>query len=175
MSAICSFKYERLQTFCYICGIMGHVDKYCETHFHLPADKIIRKWDDSIPPEGRDSRKKQAERWLRNPTPRGGGRQYRNAQRDSAWAPTAPRPTPVNIQALQVCSGASLQTKKPHLAHLQRDMEEDDIRLETYDDRKRRREHNDHVEVCLTKETMPKPTNSPRQLASPLMGTPLSP
>ncbi|CAN0825978.1 hypothetical protein LINGRAHAP2_LOCUS555 [Linum grandiflorum] len=45
---LCKFRYERLQNFCYIYGIMGHTDKYCEAHFHFPAEQIVRNWDDTI-------------------------------------------------------------------------------------------------------------------------------
>lgn len=29
----CSFKYEKLPTFCFICGVIGHVERNCEIRF----------------------------------------------------------------------------------------------------------------------------------------------
>ncbi|CAN0861312.1 hypothetical protein LINGRAHAP2_LOCUS8168 [Linum grandiflorum] len=66
---LCPLRCERFQTFCYICGIMGHTEKYCEINFRLPAHQITRRWDDSIRAKFRDEKQKLATKWLKNPTP----------------------------------------------------------------------------------------------------------
>ena len=39
------FKYERLPTFCYICGILGHYDKYChENHMENVNERQYGEW-----------------------------------------------------------------------------------------------------------------------------------
>lgn len=44
ISASVEFKYERLHTFCYICGKLGHSEQYCEVLFNSPW----RDWDAGI-------------------------------------------------------------------------------------------------------------------------------
>ncbi|CAN0866812.1 hypothetical protein LINGRAHAP2_LOCUS9380 [Linum grandiflorum] len=45
---ICSFKYEKLPTFCYTCGCIGHVDRNCEIHFLTSEAGIVKFWDSSL-------------------------------------------------------------------------------------------------------------------------------
>lgn len=32
----CSFKCEKLPSFSFICGLLGHIDQHCEEYYHLP-------------------------------------------------------------------------------------------------------------------------------------------
>ena len=43
-----NFKYERLPSFCFICGLIGHIDKLCEKVFLLLESEIFRNWDASL-------------------------------------------------------------------------------------------------------------------------------
>jgi hypothetical protein len=64
-SKVVQFKYERLGTFCYICGLMGHSDSRCPKLFELGDSDVKREWS----PELRaDMRRKQGgeSRWLRH-------------------------------------------------------------------------------------------------------------
>uniref|UniRef100_A0A803PEU0 CCHC-type domain-containing protein n=1 Tax=Cannabis sativa TaxID=3483 RepID=A0A803PEU0_CANSA len=38
------FKYEYIPTFCFICGIIGHSEKFCPTLFDTPAEKIVKPY-----------------------------------------------------------------------------------------------------------------------------------
>lgn len=35
-----NFKYEGVPTFCFICGMVGHGEKFCEKIFNTPLDEI---------------------------------------------------------------------------------------------------------------------------------------
>uniref|UniRef100_A0A803NGH4 CCHC-type domain-containing protein n=1 Tax=Cannabis sativa TaxID=3483 RepID=A0A803NGH4_CANSA len=38
------FKYERVPTFCFICGIMGHAEKFCDKIYDMPIEKIVKPY-----------------------------------------------------------------------------------------------------------------------------------
>ncbi|XP_074352306.1 uncharacterized protein At4g02000-like [Apium graveolens] len=39
-----TFKYENVPTFCFICGLMGHSDKFCSRIFDTPESEITRPY-----------------------------------------------------------------------------------------------------------------------------------
>ncbi|CAN0858820.1 hypothetical protein LINGRAHAP2_LOCUS7479 [Linum grandiflorum] len=87
---MCPLRYEHLQTFCYICGIMGHTDKFREVNFRLPAHQITRRWDDSIRVEFRDEKQKLAAKWLKNPNLAPRGSSNRGGHRGRYYHATPP-------------------------------------------------------------------------------------
>lgn len=42
------FKYERLPSFCFYCGLIGHTDKFCEVMFDNPQGQVVRNFDSSL-------------------------------------------------------------------------------------------------------------------------------
>ena len=46
--SVIRFKYERLSTFCYICCLLGHSDKYCDQVFTKRTENISREWSPKL-------------------------------------------------------------------------------------------------------------------------------
>lgn len=41
-----SFKYENVPIFCFICGVMGHSNKFCSSLFVIPKSEIVKPYGD---------------------------------------------------------------------------------------------------------------------------------
>ncbi|CAN0898831.1 hypothetical protein LINGRAHAP2_LOCUS19930 [Linum grandiflorum] len=158
---LCKYRYERLQSFCFICGIMGHTDKYCEAHFHFPADQIVRKWDDSIRVQPRNLQQQLAARWLGVQTNPAEDRQGYGSRRGRQLFPVAPRPIPANIQALAICGGASTMSANHPPAYSVNPPDEEEDLMEVGDDRKRRRAGKHRSEEERPTKSPTKPGSAP--------------
>lgn len=60
-----NFRYEGLPTFCFICGIIGHNERYCERLFDTPVEKIEKPYGVWMKAEPRRRTYTEGSRWLR--------------------------------------------------------------------------------------------------------------
>lgn len=62
-----NFKYERLSTFCFVCGLLGHSDRECPIVYANPEKVIERSYGAWLRAPMRNTRNQNVgARWLRN-------------------------------------------------------------------------------------------------------------
>lgn len=62
------FKYERLGVFCFVCGIIGHVEQLCPRLFEIEEDDGQRNWGPELRAEVRRGGGTAGNKWLRDVT-----------------------------------------------------------------------------------------------------------
>ncbi|PNX63855.1 hypothetical protein L195_g053722, partial [Trifolium pratense] len=70
------FKYEKLGTFCFVCGVMGHGENRCAVRFSKEQDDGIREWSSELRADPRRQGGRMSSRWLREEN---GGRTEKEA------------------------------------------------------------------------------------------------
>lgn len=60
------FKYERLPSFCFYCGIIGHSEKFCESLYNEAGNIGVRNYDASLRAPMRNNTAAGKNQWLRN-------------------------------------------------------------------------------------------------------------
>lgn len=61
-----NFKYENVPTFCFICGLLGHSEKFCARLFDTPAEKIVKPYGIWMKAPFRKQVKPIGAKWLRS-------------------------------------------------------------------------------------------------------------
>ncbi|KAL8098348.1 hypothetical protein AgCh_031201 [Apium graveolens] len=72
-----NFKYEAIPTFCFICGMMGHGERFCDRIFDSPIENIEKPYGAWLRADPRRRTHTMGSKWLRN----GGDFQARNPVR----------------------------------------------------------------------------------------------
>jgi hypothetical protein len=63
------FKYEKLGIFCFLCGVLGHMDKDCTKLFDMEQDDGVREWGDNIRPLIKRMGTAATNKYLQDPIP----------------------------------------------------------------------------------------------------------
>ncbi|XP_074336841.1 uncharacterized protein LOC141674013 [Apium graveolens] len=61
-----NFKYERLSTFCFVCGILGHTERECSVVYANPDKEVEWAYGVWLRAPNRNAKQNTGARWLRN-------------------------------------------------------------------------------------------------------------
>ncbi|PNX64177.1 hypothetical protein L195_g061989, partial [Trifolium pratense] len=59
-----NFAYEKVGTFCFVCGIMGHSERRCVVRYEMENDNGERGWSSALRVDLRRRGGRQTSRWL---------------------------------------------------------------------------------------------------------------
>lgn len=151
-----NFKYERLGSFCFLCGRLGHTEHFCELLFANPECDAKREWGPWLRASDRASARLGGGKWLRddnNPqafdsvpgTPAavgGSGKEVAKHNSNFLTADNPGRNKAITVDYAQSVTaldsrGTIVEAPKINISHVT--FEEEIDGLELADDRKRRR------------------------------------
>lgn len=93
------FKYENVPTFCFICGILGHSEKFCSRLFDTPEEEIIKPYGAWMRAPIRRQTKLIGAQWLHD----GNGNSDRNTvPGELQQGVTVPKSSPQNQEAVRM-------------------------------------------------------------------------
>lgn len=114
--SLVKFKYEKLETFCFVCGRIGHFEQSCEALFAMEEDIGIREWGVELRADLRWGGGGSASRYLReerhggrNPSAtRGGSHNSKFATNlgDNYGRGKPPNKAPINADAANLHGGS---------------------------------------------------------------------
>lgn len=61
-----NFKYERLSSFCFVCGKLGHAERECSVVYAHPEKTIVRAYGSWLRAPAKNASMNMGSRWLRN-------------------------------------------------------------------------------------------------------------
>lgn len=61
-----NFKYERLSTFCFVCGILGHSERECNVVYANPGKEFDKAYGTWLRAPGKNIKSQTGLRWLKN-------------------------------------------------------------------------------------------------------------
>lgn len=61
-----NFKYDRLSTFCFVCGKIGHSERDCNVVYANPGKELARSYGTWLRAPNKNTKTDMASRWLRN-------------------------------------------------------------------------------------------------------------
>lgn len=61
-----NFKYEAIPTFCFICGMIGHGERFCDRIFETPLESIEKPYEAWLRAEPRRKTHTMGAKWLRS-------------------------------------------------------------------------------------------------------------
>lgn len=94
-----NLKYENVPTFCFICGIIGHSDRFCSKLFEVAGDDIAKPFGSWMRAPFRNQIKPIGARWLRNGTDIGETSAGKE-RKDNDGTNQDPKSTPENMEII---------------------------------------------------------------------------